>query len=176
MVLERFIELLIMTVPALLIMITSILYIGKMFYNEERRMDLELALRNNKQLLPSRIRGYERLLVFLERIRIENLISRCIKDNLTVGEFRIIMVQDVSREFDHNISQQLFVTIKSWNIIRNAKMNLISSINLMSQKFDSDASALVFSQFLLDAFENIDESLVDIAIRTLKDEFQTNFR
>ncbi|MBK8343495.1 MAG: hypothetical protein IPL12_09395 [Bacteroidetes bacterium] len=75
------------------------------------------------------MQAYERLTLFLERIALNNLLPRVRKQEMTVAEFRTALINNIRMEYEHNLSQQVYVTAETWGMIRAAKEETISVIN-----------------------------------------------
>jgi hypothetical protein len=176
MLFEKFIELLVMTIPAVLVLISSLFYFSKGFHNEQKKLETELELKRTNKLLPTKIRAFERLILFLERIKIDNLIVRCNDPKHTSTGMRTILVNEIRKEFEHNISQQLFVSPKTWELVVQSKNSTINLINSLSLKLDTEITASKFSELLLKTNEKIENNIIEEAIKELKDDFKTRFK
>lgn len=94
--------------------------IEKFFSEESERRRLELKLKDREMLTPQRLQAYERMSLFLERIRPTNLVRRiALPDSADAYEFALINA--VQEEFDHNLSQQLYIDPETWKVIFSAK-------------------------------------------------------
>jgi hypothetical protein len=82
----------------------------------------------NQLILPNQIHAFERMVLFLERISPNNIVPRLNQQDLTAKEFQYIMTKDIADEFDHNLSQQLYIPNKTWGMIILAKDQMIQSI------------------------------------------------
>lgn len=100
--------------------------------------------------LPLCLQAYERLVLFLERIKPEVLISRVSKPELSAKEMRKALITVIKAEFEHNLSQQIYVSTASWEAVCNAKEQLISIINSMADQLPADATGSMLSKQLLE--------------------------
>lgn len=82
----------------------------------------------NQLILPNQIHAFERMVLFLERISPNNIVPRLNNQELSAKEFQYIMTKDIADEFDHNLSQQLYIPSKSWSMIILTKDQMIQSI------------------------------------------------
>lgn len=106
--------------PMLVLGGTFYVLIEKFFAQETERRNLELKLKDRELLTPQRLQAYERMALFLERIRPTNLVRRIhLTDSADTYEYAI--VNAIQEEFDHNLSQQLYVDPESWKIILSTK-------------------------------------------------------
>ncbi|MDO5654549.1 MAG: hypothetical protein Q4G27_00245 [Flavobacteriaceae bacterium] len=94
--------------------------IEKFFAEETARRRLELQLKDREILTPQKLQAYERMALFLERIRPTNLVRRvALPDSADAYEYSL--VNAIQEEFDYNLSQQLYVDPETWKIIFSAK-------------------------------------------------------
>ena len=96
--------------------------------NEEKRRLFLLQKENQKLSLPLRLQAYERMTLFLERITPQQLLVRIPPRNLSKKEYEMLLVNSIDEEFEHNLSQQIYVSEKLWNVIRAAKMATIQIV------------------------------------------------
>jgi hypothetical protein len=81
-----------------------------------------------------KIQAYERLILLLDRISIPNLIMRLQSPDMTTESLSAAMVISIQKEFEHNVTQQLYVKDNLWNIITLIKDELSASISLIADE------------------------------------------
>lgn len=92
----------------------------RFFQSERERRSFELRLKYSENILPNKLQAYERMTLFLERIRPSSLIRRVTPtDDSKSYEFTLI--ETIQTEFEHNLAQQLYINPNSWKIILSAK-------------------------------------------------------
>lgn len=92
----------------------------RFFQSERKRRSFELRLKYSENILPNKLQAYERMTLFLERIRPSSLIRRVTPtDDSKSYEFTLI--ETIQTEFEHNLAQQLYINPNSWKIILSAK-------------------------------------------------------
>ena len=89
---------------------------------EERRAMLQVAA-------PLRLQAYERMALFLERIRPESLILRCYQPGMDLKLLQNVLTKNIRDEWEHNLSQQIYLSSEAWERIRNAKDEMIGVVN-----------------------------------------------
>lgn len=147
--------------------------------NEQKKALIELKRLSQNEVLkvvtPIRLQAYERLILFLERMNPNNLVLRCYEPGMQVKLLKDVMVQNIRDEFDHNLSQQLYVSAETWEYIRNAKEDMISLINAVAGKITENTTAAEFAGKI---FEHLagKRTPADFAIEHLKREMQQDFR
>ena len=96
--------------------------------NEDNRRRFLLYKDSQKDILPVRLQAYERMTLFLERIAIPNLVIRVAPKSKDKSAYEKLLIQNIEKELEHNLSQQIYITNKCWNIIKAAKSATIQQI------------------------------------------------
>jgi hypothetical protein len=99
---------------------------------------------------PLKLQAYERLILLADRIALPNLISRSNQPGLNVREMQNLLIQTVRQEFDHNITQQIYVSPEAWDAIRNLKEQNMLIINQVSSFLPATASGQDLNKALLE--------------------------
>jgi hypothetical protein len=96
-----------------------------------------------------RLQAYERMTLLCERIAIPNLIRRLRTEGTSVNDLRLALMIGIQQEFEHNVTQQIYISDKLWSILKIARDNTAEIINIAAEKLDSkaDASALISEIF-----------------------------
>jgi hypothetical protein len=138
---EIFFELLKYTVPSLVVFATAY-FLLKLYLDDRLRQ--ELAAQRSESLkitLPLRLQAYERLTLLCDRVSIPNTLLRVRIPGMTVGELRGALMLAISQEFDHNTSQQLFVSDTLWQIITLAKNDTLNLVSETAPDLDPKADS-----------------------------------
>ncbi|MBC7758199.1 MAG: hypothetical protein H7069_05045, partial [Phormidesmis sp. FL-bin-119] len=77
---------------------------------------IELKKESLKLTLPLRLQAYERTILFLERISPPNMLIRLHVPGMSAREMQQVIIADIRAEYQHNISQQLYVSATTWNV------------------------------------------------------------
>ena len=90
--------------------------------------------------MPIRLQAYERMALFLERIAIHSLVVRVAPRSADKNDYENLLIKTIENEFEHNLSQQIYMSDECWNIIKAAKNATIQIIRKagMSQSDSSD--------------------------------------
>lgn len=161
------------TLPAVLVLIATYMIIGKFFNNELNKREHEIKRANQKVSFPTRLRSYERLILFLERTSPENLIPRLLKADYSVIEFQGLLIKSIRDEFEHNLSQQIYVSDEAWLMIVNVKENLVKLINVGASNVDKAGRAIELSKLILEMHSTAETSPTESAILHIKKEVQS---
>lgn len=170
-----FSELLKYIVPSLVVLATAY-FLLKMFLDKEtEKTQIQMRLDLQKVTIPVRMQAYERLVLLLERIEPAGLLVRNNMPGLTATQFQSALIQAVRSEFDHNLSQQLYVSTKAWELVRNAREETIKRINTAALKLNSEATSTDLASLILINDMDSDQSPVKAALDLLKSEARLNF-
>jgi hypothetical protein len=116
--------------------------------------------------------AYERLVLYLERINPSNLALRMHKPGISSKMLEAEMVKSIRDEFEHNLSQQIYVSDDIWKLIKRAKEETIKLIGIASSKCDDKSTGTELSRIILEIASNVEEFPHDVAIRYLKKELR----
>lgn len=117
--------------------------------NENKKRESEQKIENAKITIPLRIQAYERLVLLLERIKPESMLLRVMTPQMTAGLLHQELLITVRAEFEHNLSQQIYVSQESWNAVKLAKDSLVRLINEEAAKIAAGAPATNLSEAIL---------------------------
>lgn len=96
--------------------------------NEDGRRRFLLHKDSQKETLPVRLQAYERMALFLERIALNSLVVRVAPKTKSKSDYENLLIKQIETEFEHNLSQQIYMTDECWNIIKTAKNATIQII------------------------------------------------
>lgn len=150
---EIFLDLLKYTIPGLVVFATAY-FLLKLYLDDRLRYELTKQRSESlKIILPIRLQAYERLTLLCDRTNVHNTLLRIRMPGMTVGELRGALMLAISQEFDHNTSQQLYVSETLWQIIALAKNDTLNFIAQTAPDLDPKADAEPFVQALLQALD-----------------------
>lgn len=121
-------------------------------------------------VLPLCLQAYERLVVFLERMRLESLVKRLNRPELTVKETEHLFIESIRAEFEHNVSQQIYLSDASWEAVSTAKEQVIHYIHITASKLSPSENGRLLSQQLLSQPFHESHNPVKIALDILNNE------
>src|SRR6056297_2572328 len=110
--------------------------------NEEGRRRFLLHKDSQKDTLPVRLQAYERMALFLERISIPSLVVRVAPTSQDKDAYESLLTKSIETEFDHNLSQQIYMTDDCWNIIKAAKNATVQMIRKAAMSESDTADKL----------------------------------
>lgn len=164
------IEVVAFTASILAIAAVAIVAIALTLRHQKSFKHLEKQIASSKITLPLKLQAYERCIVFLERISPESLLVRVSKGEDTVGGLQASLLSSVRMEFEHNISQQLYVSEEAWNQLVNAKNNIVGLVNSCSTRLHPEMKAIELSKLILETYSSIELSPTFLAKQKLRKE------
>ncbi|MCS6917329.1 MAG: hypothetical protein RMK52_02615 [Chitinophagales bacterium] len=145
-------EILKYTVPALVVFLTAYLLLKLFLDGERERKELEVRAARYKDSLPIRLQAYERLTLFLERINPTSMLQRVNKPGMSALDLQRALIVNIRVEFEHNLSQQIYVSPEVWMQIVQVKEELISIINRVASELPDTATGKDLARAWLEYF------------------------
>ena len=156
--------------PALLVLAATWLALWKMWQEERERRNFELKKSTQKEITPIRLRGYERLALLLERTTPEAMLRDMDVQSLNAQQICTLLIQKVRMEYDHNLSQQIYVSDAVWDAIVEAREQMVLFLNTTARQFPAETNGLEVAQLMLTAYAQNGETPNQKALQKLKDE------
>lgn len=120
------------TIPSLVTAGVAFYFLKMFLANEENRRRFLMMKANRKNALPLRLQAYERMTLFLERINLSKIIIRISPISPEKKDYANLLIQHIEQEFEHNLTQQIYMTEDTWNVILTAKNTTIQMIRKIS--------------------------------------------
>jgi len=151
-------------IPALLVLYAMYLTVKSVLEKDIERKEVDFKIKNYETILPLRLQAYERIALLLERISPNNIMLRLNNPGLTAKEFQIILVKEIREEFNHNLSQQIYIDENTWVLVRKAiedTINLInqSAMNLKEEAKGMDLTKAVFAEIMQNEVDSVQHAL-----------------
>lgn len=96
------------------------------------------------------LQAYERLALFTERAGLKNLVTRVNPETDSAAGMHYALIEDIKTEYNHNITQQVYVTPEVWNAVTRMKDQNIYIINQIASAMPGNASAKDLSKSILE--------------------------
>ncbi|MFN8211008.1 MAG: hypothetical protein U0T33_08590 [Bacteroidales bacterium] len=167
---ETLLDILQITVPALMVFLAAFFTMRGMIRNDQDKRRQEIILNNTKTITPIRLQAYERIVLFLERISLESLLVRTSSPGMSASQLHSAMLTAIRSEFEHNLSQQIYMSQQAWEVVKNARSNTLRFINTQFEAMNEKATALEFSKQLLEKVMELDKEPTKTAIEYIKSE------
>lgn len=138
---ETFLDILKYTIPALIVLISNAIIINKFLINKIKQKQIALFRDGMEVTLPLKMQAYERLTMFLERIHPREIIPRLYHKGMSAKELQIALVSTIKAEFEHNLSQQVYVSPQVWRTVVTVKEQELVMINSLGDQMGPNATA-----------------------------------
>ncbi|MBT1709933.1 hypothetical protein KK062_16935 [Fulvivirgaceae bacterium PWU5] len=162
-------------IPASIVLYLAYLLVRMFIEKEIELKKLEVRSRSIETLLPNRLQAYERMTLFLERISPQNLLVRLNAPGMPAREFHQLLLAEIRNEYNHNASQQVYMSEEVWNLLKGAKEELIVTINDASSEMGPESSSLDLSKKIFEKSVNKPVDPMAHALTELKKEIQRIF-
>lgn len=139
--LQEILEILKYVLPAVVVLIATTLIVNKFLVKEIERKQLSIFKENANLSIQMRLQAYERLAIFIERMHPNSMIHRFYTKDATAQDMQLAMLQSIRSEFEHNLSQQLYVSYEVWQTIVAVKEQEITMINRIGASLPMGAPA-----------------------------------
>lgn len=156
-----------------IVFLTSYFILKQYLTNEQKKHVLELTLKNREIITPLQLQAYERMVLLLERINPTNLIMRVSDPDMSAQQFQMALISTIRQEFDHNLSQQLYISTRAWEIVKNAKEGTIQLVNSSAMQLNPEATATDLAKTIFEQFVQQESSSLVSALEFIKKEFRS---
>ena len=159
-----------MVVVAVVVTWTAYLVLKLSNERELKKIVLERKRENSTVITPIRLQAYERVALFLERIKPESLLLRETPLDKTVAQYHGMLLTSIRNEFEHNLSQQVYISSAMWEATRLARQETVKIINLAAGQLEQDAPATQLSSKILEMSAAMKKEPSDVALEFLHQE------
>lgn len=164
-------EILKYTIPAIVVLIATSIIVKRFLVNETERKRLAIFREGMDTTLRLRLQAYERLTVYMERIHPRTLIPRVYVPGMTVQELQVELTQAIRQEYEHNLSQQIYVSPQVWKTVQSVKEQELAMLNQIASMLNPEASAKELQQKVIDfIISNENELPAEVALEVINNE------
>jgi len=162
-------------IPAGLVLYGMYLTVKLLLQREADRHQFDTKNRYTEAVVPIRLQAYERMTLFLERISPNNMLLRLGGSSSTVLELQQRLLQEIRDEYNHNLSQQVYMSQSVWDEIQGAMNDVTVLVNQAAGDARPDAPAIELSKRIFERIIQKDRQPTANALKALKEEIQTMF-
>ncbi len=166
-------EILAYSIPALIVLFATWLVMHKLFNNEQQKRLWELKRLSQKEISPVRLRAYERLTLLLERTTPERMLMEMNLQEMTLPQVQQQLLRTIRLEYDHNLSQQIYVSNEVWDKIIHARDEMGAFVTAIAASMPEGSGSLDYAKTLITAYATNGDTPNSIALSALKDEAKT---
>lgn len=167
---EDLFEILKISIPAVVVSITVVVVISRYFKNEQSVRQEEHTMKGAEVALPLKFQAFERLVLLMERISLNNILLRLSSAEMSVEEFKFELMHTITQEFEHNLAQQLYVSNGVWEKVKGAKDQTLAVINNCANSLERNEPAENLVNLLIQHTANDPTPPTAEAIYSLKKE------
>ena len=153
---------------ALLLALPFLIYMRQFVYTSIQLKKQQINLMTVKGQSEQRIHAYERITLFLERLKPANLVSK-FDESLATHEYLFLLEKSINEEFDYNASQQLYLTKNSWNKVVNCKNNILHLLHKTYENLSNESTLQDFKTVFLMNYMN-EQDYISATIEDLRKE------
>ncbi len=145
------------------------IYLVKPYLDKQEQLQLlEFKKSVSSQTLPLRLHAYERMVLFIERINPANMLIRLQAGNYTAAELHALVINEVRNEYQHNITQQIYVSLRTWGIVKQLKNDTISIISNAAKALPQNASGMELSKLVLAHLSQLETDPYDAGLSLMR--------
>jgi hypothetical protein len=151
-------------------------YLIKPYLDKSEKMQLmELKKTISSQTLPLRLQAYERIVLFIERVNPANMLIRMAGTANTAAELHSLVVSELRNEYQHNVTQQIYVSARTWALVKRVKDDTLSVVNNAAKALPETATALDLSKTVLAHLSHLQDNPYDIATNMIREDIEQLF-
>ncbi len=184
---KDFLEILKYTIPSIVVLAIAY-YLLKTFVESNTKFiglfsqELKTIKENQNQkenqnpdFVRLQLQAYERLTLFLERINPTNLVPRLMLPTQNVSQLHSALLHALREEYEHNMSQQIYLTDLSWELIKAAKESVVNLVNQSDRSLKGDDKAVILAAKILTSNFEKGKDPVENALSSLKKDIREQF-
>ena len=99
------------------------------------------------------------------------LVVRVNKQGFTSQQLHMELIKTIKSEYEHNLSQQIYISHNAWELVKNAKEEVTKLINISATKVAQDSQGNELAMMILNITANLGKKLPsDVALEYIKKE------
>lgn len=162
-------------IPAAIVLYGMYLTVKAFTTKELEKGLLELNTKSKDIVLPIRLQAYERICLFLERISPDNLVVRLNDSAYNGKQLQQILLGEIRNEFNHNLSQQVYMSDNAWALVKNAKEEIVAVINQASEALPEGAKGILLARGIFERMAEKEQDPIAVALTGIKNEIRQTF-
>jgi hypothetical protein len=115
------------------------------------------------------------VVLFIKRVNPANLLIRLNAPAYPAAELHSLIVTEIRNEYQHNVTQQLYVSLRAWAVVKRVKDDTLSIINNAVKALPENATGLELSKAILAQLSNLEDSPYDIGLNLVKRDMEELF-
>lgn len=153
------------SITSIAIATVTIVIVWRMTKAESERRTFDLKRENVKVMTPVRLRAYERMAIFVERIAPDSLVMRQrFGERTTSSQLQRTLLDQIRQEWEHNAAQQIYISEETWAQLVNAKESIVELVNSCAMQLDPKTVSVGLANLVLNTY-NEEKSKQDTPIQ-----------
>ena len=136
---------------------------------------LEFRKTLSNQTLPLRLQAYERVVLFIDRVNPANMLIRLNGAAFSAAELHAMVMEDIRAEYQHNATQQIYVSSRAWGVVRRVKDDTMSIITNAVKGLPDNATGMELSRTVLMHLSALEDSPYEIALEVVRRDMEEFF-
>jgi hypothetical protein len=136
---------------------------------------LEYRKSISHQTLPLRLQAYERLVLYIERVNPANMLIRMNATAYSAHDLYSIITEEVRTEYQHNITQQIYVSNKAWGVVKHVKDDTLGIVHNAVKALPPGATGLDLSKVILGSLSELEVNPYELGTTLLRADIEQLF-
>ncbi len=162
-------------IPAASVIYVVYIMLKKQGEKEISALTMQLKKEQQASFIEPRVDAYQRAVLLMERITPNNLIMRMYDPRLNAKQFQTALLDNIRKEYEHNLAQQIFISLNGWEMVKSSKEETVKIINIAARQIGEEANATELSSKIFEIVAEVGELPTEITIKQLKGELQRLF-
>jgi len=151
-------------------------YLIKPYLDKSERIQLlEFKKSISNQTLPLRLQAYERIVLFMERINPENMLIRLNEPGYSAADLNSIIITEVRNEYQHNITQQIYVSSRAWGVAKRVKDDTLNIVSAAFKSLPEGATSLDLGKTILVQLSQMEDNPYEIGAELIRKDLEQLF-
>ena len=144
-------------------------YLIKPYFDRSEQIQLlEFKKAVSNQTLPLRLQAYERIVLFIERVNPANMLIRINAQDYTAAELNSIIITEIRNEYQHNVTQQVYVSSRAWAVVKRVKDDTLNIVTTAIKALPENASGLELGKTILVQLSQVEENPYEIGAELIR--------
>lgn len=151
-------------------------YLARPYLNNSQKLQLlDFKKATSAQTLPLRLQAYERVVLLIDRVNPSNMLVRLNASAYTAAELQSLIVTEVRNEFQHNVTQQLYVSTRAWTLVKRLKDDTINLCTGAVRSLPDGATGLDLGRAMLAQLAKMEHDPYDVAVNMIRTDMEELF-
>lgn len=159
-----------LTIPSVVVLVAMYLMFKQYFQHQTQIRVMDSRKERAQITLPLRLQAFERLILLCERIDLADLVLRLKTPGTSSNALRSALLLAIQQEYEHNLTQQLYVSEELWSILLAAKDKTMDLIAMAAVGLEPGANADDYASQLMNIASQETSLPSQIAKRAIKTE------